>query len=226
MKHQFFKVLIIFLFSSTSVSADVFGGDIAVLSKMFLEMKEQLVVLRDQLDALKTQSQSLKNTVNTLNEIKKEKEFWEKFDIDNQVEGVIDHYRDGTLLDELALAKDPYARYELAGSIILRRTKDRVVDPEDIDFGDFDKNSETAIDDYIDDIARADLYRDKSKDLLTGDLSNKDIDRANASANSILAAEALEQSAIRKKDEIRKRERVLEMLAEEKSFMSYLKGDK
>ncbi len=211
-----------FLFLSFNVNADMVGGDVAYLSQLFIKAKEQLKTLRDNLDEIKTTNDTLKNSMNLMNDMKKEYDFWQDFNLNAHVDDVKRHYLNGTLIDELIETDDNYARFELTRAIANRRTK--AIDPQGNNLPDTVLGP-TESDDYLLNVSLSDSYLDVSDSVLNDDLSTKDIQRINASSTAILASEALDRKARRIKDEIRRREITLDMLDRERDFMNYLKGE-
>ncbi len=212
-----------FLFLSFNVNADMVGGDVAYLSQLFIKAKEQLKTLRDNLDEIKTTNDTLKNSLNTMSDMKKEYDFWKDFNLNSHLDDVKRHYLNGTLLDELAATDDNYARFELTRAIANRRTK--AVDPQGNSLPD-PLLGLTETDDYLLNNSLSISYLDTSESVLKDDLSSKDIQRINASSTAILASEALDRKARRIKEEIRRREIALDMLDRERNFMNYLNKGK
>ena len=105
-------IMVLLLIVPSVVRADLFGGDVAILSQMYSNMVQQLKTLREELDNIKAVNSTLKDTYKAIDSVRKEYDFWQNVDVKRDMDDVVDHYLDGTVIDELVETDDPYVRYD------------------------------------------------------------------------------------------------------------------
>ncbi len=214
-------VLITALLCFNSAYADVAGADVKILSSMYAKMIEQIKVMRDELDQMKFLSESAKQTTEIMGAVQEEYHWINNFNLENEINGIVQDFTNLTYIDELAGAKDPETKYDLIRAEIDRR------------FSDEEKSTGTTISDEEKEALEKRLraleayekMRDKylSESLKPTGESDKDIQSNIASSTSMLAALALEDRIRQKEQELLEKEKLMDQIRWDSEFTSYLK---
>lgn len=227
----FLLMLIVVLINITSAyfnssRADVIGGDVAILSKIYAQTLEEVDLLTKQVDTLKKANDTIVDVKDTIKALKDEYDFATNFSMDKVVEDILGDIDDATYLNELLDAEDSMSKYDYLMAMVDKRFTE-----EPGNKSPHNKVPKEQLKKMIDSLETLIKLKEHFATLaLTSNTANsgntKDILLRLTTSNEMMATAHLEEKIEKLEQELEfKKERMM-AIQRDISFLGYLRGKK
>ena len=212
-------LLISLLIPGVSVGDPSGGSQVAYLSQILQQAREQVESLKNQLEEMKVTSDEVLAVRKTLQDVKDEYEYVKGFNPQAELNELKRWGEKYTYLDDLADAKSFEARWGMLYGEVSKRFKAAGIDDEDKVVAETRKL-------FLEQEEQRRLlerYRQAALDLNEG-ASYKDLQQQIASSTAMTASLLLEQKIKDLEEQIAARETIIRQVEWDASFMNYLGG--
>jgi len=184
---------------------------------MWITIKEELIVAKEQLESLKVASDTALEVKNTMGDIKDEYLFVKNFNLENELRSIVGDLGDLTYIDEFKDAKTNLRKFDLIRAEIGMRYKAEGRSQEEIDRANKRLDALQALE------AIRNSYMDEA--ISPQSVTVKDMESRRTTAMLLMGSEAAEAKIKRMEDQIREKEKLAGELKWDADFLYYMKTD-
>lgn len=221
---RFYKKLLALLLALVLITpqayADMLGADIKVMMDVYLTLKKQLDEMKSQVEELKAANETIHDVRDTINDLNEQYRFIRDFDPKAEIRDLQSWGEGLTGLDDYGDA----ATFDQKWSIIQQEIDKRIEKAKKSDPHSAKKNEEV-IEQLLGVMKENDRqlinYRNAARSSTNED-NSRYLQQLEASSSAMTASLLLEQKQLRMKEEVRRREVLLEQVQWEHSFLKYL----